>query len=55
MKLLSKLSILLLFVALAFCACDKNNGDQNAQFKQKQRKEKMRRINCKWLRMSKIS
>lgn len=29
MKQLSKLSILLLFVALAFCACDKNDGDDN--------------------------
>ena len=29
MKQLSKLSILLLFVALAFCACDKNNGDDD--------------------------
>ena len=29
MKQLSKFSILLLFVALAFCACDKNNGDDN--------------------------
>ena len=29
MKQLSKLSILLLFVAIAFCACDKNNGDDD--------------------------
>lgn len=29
MKQLSKLSILLLLVALAFCACDKNNGDDD--------------------------
>lgn len=29
MKYLSKLSMLLLFVALAFCACDKNNGDDD--------------------------
>ena len=27
----------------------------NAQFKQKQRKVKMREMNCKWLRMSNIS
>ena len=26
-----------------------------AQFKQKQRKVKMREMNCKWLRMSNIS
>lgn len=31
MKQLSKLSILLLFVALAFCACDKNDGDDNGK------------------------
>ncbi len=31
MKLLSKLSILLLFVALAFCACDKVDGDDNGE------------------------
>ena len=29
MKQLSNLSILLLFVALAFCACDKNDSDDN--------------------------
>lgn len=29
MKQLSKLSILLLFVALTFCACDKNDGDDD--------------------------
>ena len=29
MKQLSKLSILLLFVTLAFCACDKNNDEDN--------------------------
>ena len=29
MKQLSKLSVLLLFVALAFCACDKNNSDDD--------------------------
>lgn len=28
---------------------------QSAQFKQKQRKVNMRRMNCKWLRMSNIS
>ena len=28
---------------------------QRAQFKQKQRKVNMRRMNCKWLRMSNIS
>ena len=27
----------------------------SAQFKQKQRKVKMREMNCKWLRMSNIS
>ena len=37
-----------------------NNGlhtfvGNNAQFKQKQRKVKMREMNCKWLRMSNIS
>ena len=31
------------------------NGWSNAQFKQKQRKVKMREMNCKWLRMSNIS
>ena len=31
MKQLSKLSILLLFVALAFCACDKVDGDDNGE------------------------
>lgn len=31
------------------------NGDHVAQFKQKQRKVKMREMNCKWLRMSNIS
>jgi two-component system, LytTR family, response regulator LytT len=31
------------------------NGIFNAQFKQKQRKVKMREMNCKWLRMSNIS
>ena len=30
-------------------------GDSRAQFKQKQRKVKMREMNCKWLRMSNIS
>lgn len=29
MKHLSKISILFLLVALAFCACDKNNGDDD--------------------------
>lgn len=29
MKQLLKLSILLLLVALAFCACDKNDGDDD--------------------------
>ena len=31
------------------------NADDGAQFKQKQRKVKMREMNCKWLRMSNIS
>ncbi len=31
------------------------NGEHNAQFKQKQRKVKMREMDCKWLRMSNIS
>ena len=31
------------------------NGEIGAQFKQKQRKVKMREMNCKWLRMSNIS
>ena len=30
-------------------------GEEYAQFKQKQRKVKMREMNCKWLRMSNIS
>lgn len=29
-------------------------GEGDAQFKQKQRKVKMREMNCKWLRMSNI-
>ena len=33
----------------------KTSGDLHAQFKQKQRKVKMREMNCKWLRMSNIS
>lgn len=31
------------------------SAGQRAQFKQKQRKEKMRGMDCKWLRMSNIS
>lgn len=31
------------------------NVHEDAQFKQKQRKVKMREMNCKWLRMSNIS
>gem|GEM_PF-4841787 len=34
---------------------ESSNGGSNAQFKQKQRKVKMREMNCKWLRMSNIS
>ena len=30
-------------------------ADNGAQFKQKQRKVKMREMSCKWLRMSNIS
>ena len=33
----------------------KMNATKYAQFKQKQRKVKMREMNCKWLRMSNIS
>lgn len=33
----------------------KNYAGRPAQFKQKQRKVKMREMNCKWLRMSNIS
>ena len=31
------------------------SAQHRAQFKQKQRKVKMREMNCKWLRMSNIS
>lgn len=35
--------------------CSKMYEAESAQFKQKQRKVKMREMNCKWLRMSNIS
>lgn len=34
---------------------DEKSDVPHAQFKQKQRKMKMREMNCKWLRMSNIS
>ena len=45
------------FVSLAQELVEKSRTDAGciAQFKQKQRKVKMRGMNCKWLRMSNIS
>lgn len=49
-KLLIALFGLLLCLGGSSCVVHRH-----AQFKQKQRKVKMREMNCKWLRMSNIS
>lgn len=50
MKINNLIYIVLLGIIVSLTSCE-----DDEQFKQKQRKVKMREMNCKWLRMSNIS